>query len=318
MNESVKFSPAATRLTHAERDRLEQVEGVIFDIQRYSLHDGPGLRTNVFFKGCPLRCGWCANPESQQPQPELALFAHNCITCGQFEKPCPVCWSGSRTRELEQKFNRRVTLCPSGAIHWLGRQRTAGEVMAEVLRDAPFYEDGGGLTLTGGEPTMQPALALALLRLAKAEYISTALETCGHTQWPVLEQLTPYLDHILYDLKHTDPDIHHTFTGLDNRLILENLRRLAAGGAPVTIRVPLIPGFNASVESLRAIAQFVLSLNGPVQHVDLLPYHTLGQAKYAALGRDYPWANQPRLTETEVAPLAKEIESHGLTVTIGG
>jgi glucokinase len=139
-----------TPLTPSERARLERVEGMVFDIQRYSLHDGPGLRTNVFFKGCPLQCPWCANPESQHLQPELALFARNCMACGQFEETCPVCWatgdgSGSR-RELEERLSRRVALCPTGAIQRIGERRSARDVMAEVLRDAPFYEDGGGMT----------------------------------------------------------------------------------------------------------------------------------------------------------------------------
>jgi pyruvate formate lyase activating enzyme len=202
---------------------LEKVEGVIFDIQRYALHDGPGLRTNVFFKGCPLRCQWCANPESQRPQPELALAVHQCLDCGQFEEACPVCWAGCAdpdwTKELEEKLSARAAVCPTGALHWRGQHCTAGEVMGEVLRDAPFYGNGGGLTLTGGEATMQPDLAEALLRLAKAEQISTALETCGQTQWRVWERLLPYLDLILYDLKHLDSDLNRTFTGLGNELI---------------------------------------------------------------------------------------------------
>ncbi len=312
--------PAPAPLSLAERTRLEQVEGIVFDIQRYSLHDGPGLRTNVFLKGCPLRCHWCANPESQSLPPELALFSHSCMACGQFEPPCPVCWDGraGRSETLTAEFDRRAAICPTGAIHWIGRRRTAGEVITEVLRDAPFYEDGGGMTLTGGEPTMQPEMALALLRLAKAEYISTALETCGQTRWEVLAGLLPYLDDILYDVKHLDREIHRAFTGLGNELILDNLRRLAAVGAPVTVRVPLIPGFNASVESVRAIAAFVRALDGPVKAVDLLPYHTLGQAKYQALGRDYPWQAHDRLTDDEVAVLAGVVGSVGLPVSIGG
>lgn len=307
-------------LTRLERERLEQVEGIIFDIQRYSLHDGPGLRTNVFLKGCPLRCGWCANPESQHPQPELALFAHNCITCGQFPEACPLGW-GSHTQngwtpELRQKYGQRVEICPTEAMREIGQRRTAGEIMAQVQRDAPFYEDGGGMTLTGGEPAMQPCLAEALLRLAKAESISTAIETCGHTTWAVWERLLPYLDTILFDLKHMDSAIHRVFTGVGNELILSNLRRMAKLNAPVTIRVPLIPGFNADPASLGAIAEFVKELG--LTRLDLLPYHTLGRAKYEALGREYPWLEQPRLDEAEVAQLVQLVESVGLAVSVGG
>jgi pyruvate formate lyase activating enzyme len=307
-------------LTGLERERLERVEGIIFDIQRYSLHDGPGLRTNVFLKGCPLRCGWCANPESQNPRPELALFAHNCITCGQFPEACPLGW-GSHTQtgwtdELRQKYEQRVELCPTEAMREIGQRRTAGEIMVQVLRDAPFYEDGGGMTLTGGEPTMQPCLAEALLRLAKAETISTAIETCGYTTWAVWERLLPYLDIILFDLKHTDSTAHRTFTGVGNELILSNLRRMAELEAPLTVRVPLIPGFNADPASLLAIAEFVKELG--LNRLDLLPYHTLGRAKYEALGREYPWAEQARLGEAEVAELGSLVESFGLKVSLGG
>ena len=309
-------------LTSSERARLEEIEGVVFDIQRYSLHDGPGVRTNVFLKGCPLHCEWCANPESQHLGPELALFAQNCMSCGQFEDACPACLesqNGTGRREnLEEELGRRVEVCPTGAIHWIGQRRTAGEIIEEVLRDAPFYEDGGGMTLTGGEPTLQPDLSEALLRLAQADCISTALETCGHTRWEVLERLLPYLDDILYDLKHVDSATHLAFTGLGNELILSNLRQLVARDAPVTIRLPLIPGFNASPESVQAIAAFVKRLDGSVKAVDLLPYHTLGVAKYKALGREYPWQDHNRLTDPEVEALTELVASYGLRAKIGG
>jgi pyruvate formate lyase activating enzyme len=314
--------PSPQPLSPAERARLERVEGVIFDVQRYSLHDGPGLRTNVFIKGCSLRCEWCANPESHQVQPELALFANRCITCGQFPESCPAGWTRWADRALSQQALReygiRAAMCPTGAMRWLGERRTAGEIIADVLRDAPFYLGNGGLTLTGGEPTVQPHLAEALLRLAKAEYLSTAMETCGHTHWAVLEQLLPYLDHVLYDLKHVDNELHRRHTGVGNELILSNLRRLAALRVPLTIRVPLIPGCNASPESMRAIAGFVRQLQGPIGSIDLLPYHTLGKAKYTALGRDYAWEERPRLRETDVEELVEIVEECGLRVNIGG
>jgi pyruvate formate lyase activating enzyme len=315
-------NPSIPPLTPAERTRLEQVEGIIFDIQRYSVHDGPGLRTNVFLKGCPLRCGWCANPESQQMPPELALFEHNCMTCGQFESPCPTCWTAQNGAVLSQAqvtlFDERAAICPTGAMHWIGERRTAGSVMREVRRDIPFYEDGGGLTLTGGEATMQPDMAEALLRLAKAEVIATAIETCGHTRWAVLERLLPWLDDVLYDVKHVDSALHYRHTGLGSELILDNLRRLVAAGAPVTVRVPLIPGFNATPDSVRAICEFVRGLGGPVKGIDLLPYHTLGKSKYDALHRPYLWADYPRLTDAEVSALAQVAAESGLAVSVGG
>jgi len=301
-----------------ERCRLEQVEGIIFDIQRYSLHDGPGLRTNVFLKGCPLRCQWCANPEAQVLQPELALFENNCIGCDQFDRACPICWQDNGIGEVVNTLDDRVLVCPTGAIHWIGERHTAGDVMQTVLRDAPFYDGGGGMTLTGGEPTMQPDMAGALLKLAKAEGISTAMETCGHAQWSVFERLLPYLDSILFDVKHIDDHLHKVFTGMSNTLILANLQRLAVLKAPVTIRVPLIPGFNANTLSIQAIAEFVLSLDGLVNTIDLLPYHRLGKVKYNALGRDYPWEDHQHLSNTAVEALADIVEAIGLTANIGG
>jgi pyruvate formate lyase activating enzyme len=302
--------------------QLESVRGVVFDVQRYSLHDGPGVRTNVFLKGCPLRCGWCANPESQRPQPELALSEHNCITCGTFATPCPICWqkdaAGETSQAITLELAPRVDVCPTGAIHWMGAWRSAGDIMQEVRRDRPFYGAGGGLTLTGGEPTMQPAMCEALLQLAKADGIATAMETCGHTQWAVFARLLPYLDMVLFDVKHIDADMHRRYTGIDNTLILDNLRRLTAAGAPVCVRVPLIPSFNATPTALAAIAEFVRGLPGPILGIDLLPYHTLGKAKYAALGREYPWQDHARLQDDEIAELAAVIRSYHVPLTIGG
>lgn len=313
---------------------LESVEGIIFDIQRYSVHDGPGLRTNVFFKGCPLRCAWCANPESQTMQPELAVFAVNCIHCGQFEEPCPDGWliqdDVTWKWGVQDDYETRARLCPAGGVRWIGERRTAGSVLDEVRRDAPFYEGGGGMTLSGGEPALQPAFAEALLRLARDECINTAIETCGQVPWPNLERLAPYLDTFLFDVKHLDSATHRAFTGAGNELILENLRRLAALAASeavgtdatpvpsVIVRVPLIPGFNASAESLRAIGRFVAGLPGPIRQVDILPYHTLGRAKYAALAKPYPWDGHQHLSDEEVEALAGELRAMGLMVTVGG
>jgi glycyl-radical enzyme activating protein/glucokinase-like ROK family protein len=304
--------------TLSERDRLERVEGMVFNVQRFSLHDGPGLRTDVFFKGCPLRCAWCANPESQRFQPELALSARECIRCGQFEDFCADIWDhGAVTQSERDKFGQRAEVCPGGALRWLGERRTAGNVMAEVLRDLPFYSSGGGMTLTGGEPTSQPEFAEALLRLAKEEGLSTAMETSGHTRWKVFERLLPHLDLVLFDLKHMDSAAHRRGTGVDNDLILANLRRLAEIRAPVTVRVPLIPGFNADPDSLGAIAHFVVEQEGLEKHVSLLPYHILGKSKYASLGRPYPWEDHPRLSQEEVQNLAQVMESYGLEVSTG-
>jgi pyruvate formate lyase activating enzyme len=311
-----------------ERAALEAVRGVVFDVQRYSLHDGPGLRTNVFLKGCPLRCGWCANPESQALQPEPMLRAAHCIECGEFAEPCTHCWplwQAQRKRNgqsvkaaVAAEIDARAAVCPTGALGWVGTWRTAGDVLAEVLRDRPFYGAGGGVTLTGGEPTVQPDFAVALLRLARLEGIGTALETCGHAPWATFTRLLPHLDLLLFDVKHADPARHRAHTGLDNALILDNLRRAVEAGAAVRVRVPLIPGFNASDADVAAIAALVRGLPGHVQGMDLLPYHTMGRAKYAALGREYPWPEQKRLPQAEAQRLAQIVERYGLPVAVGG
>jgi glycyl-radical enzyme activating protein/glucokinase-like ROK family protein len=313
-NPSFKLQRSAA----SERERLEKVEGVVFDIQRFSVHDGPGIRTNVFLKGCPLRCPWCANPEGQRLMPELMLSAQHCMNCQQFTEPCTVSWAiDGQYQTAHDKYSQRASVCPTRAIRWAGERRAAGDVMAEVMRDVPFYGDDGGMTLTGGEPTFQPRMAEALLRLAKENGISTALETTGYTRWKVLERVLPYTDHILYDVKHLDAGRHRAVTGVDNELILSNLRKLAALGAPVSVRVPLIPDFNASDEDLGLIAEFVAHLGGLAKTICLLPYHTLGRGKYQALGRAYPWNGHKGLSD-EVTRLADVVRSYGLTVTVGG
>jgi len=312
-------APQPKRLMTPERERLKKVEGVIFDVQRFSVHDGPGIRTNVFLKGCPLRCPWCANPEGQRLSPEIALSAQNCMNCNQFAEPCTAAWGIEGQYQIAQeKYSQRPPVCPTQAIRWLGARHTAGDVIDEVLRDMPFYADGGGMTLTGGEPTFQPRIAEALLRLAKDNGISTAVETTGHTRWKNFERLLPYIDHILFDVKHLDADIHRAATGVDNVLILSNLQNLAALKAPVSARVPLIPGFNATEESLSAIAAFIMQLDGLAKTLCLLPYHTLGKAKYQSLGRAYPWNGHERLSDGDVTRLAEVVKSYGLMVTIGG
>ncbi len=203
-------SACASRLTPFERAKLERVEGIVFDIQRFSLHDGAGLRTNVFFKGCAMRCPWCANPESQHREPELWYSVQRCIECGQFAPPCADCIEQNGAAGKRADMRGRLDLCPTGAIRVIGDRRTAGEVLAEVLRDAPFYSGGGGMTLTGGEPTDQPRLAEALLRLARHHHISTALETSGHARWRILERLLPHLDDVLFDVKHMDSARHRS------------------------------------------------------------------------------------------------------------
>jgi pyruvate formate lyase activating enzyme len=222
------------------------------------------------------------------------------------------------SEELAGEYSDRAAVCPTGAVRVIGQRRTAAEIMKEVLRDRPFYDEGGGLTLTGGEATMQPDICFALLCLAKAENINTSIETSGHTQWSVLARLLPYLDHVLFDLKHIDSETHRKYTGHGNELILSNLRKLAAVGAPITLRIPLIPGFNATLATMHAMGRFVQQMEGSITRVDLLPFHTLGRSKYKALGRDFPWEGYKRLADDHVQACADELRSLGFEVSIGG
>ena len=302
---------------------LDQPHGTVFDAQRFSLHDGPDLRTCLFFKGCGLQCSWCSNPEGQRRIPEIAVFVDECFDCGDCML---VCETGalkleagglSWTESICDKCGECVRACPSEAIRSVGEEVSATDAIKRILRDAAFFRPGGGVTLTGGEPALQPEFAEAVLRLAREEGLHTAMETCGYAPWSNYEPLLPHLDLIFYDIKHMDPLRHMQATGTDNELILENARCIADSRVPTIIRVPLIPGFNANTQDLSAIARFVLEL-GNVHEVHLLPYHTLGRAKYAALGREYPMGDATPLEAKETEAFANLVRSFGLNVLIGG
>jgi len=307
----------------AVKPQIELTKGMVFDIQRYSLHDGPGLRTNVFLKGCNLSCQWCSNPESRSILPELAFFDKNCFLCGDC---IPVCAAGGiqmkagRLNWDRSKCNQCfdcVDACTAHAFSLIGKSMTAGEVVAEVLRDSAFYGEQGGLTLTGGEPALQPEFAEAVLSLAKAEGLHTAIETCGAVPWKNLVRLLPYLDLALFDLKHIDAETHRRFTGKDNKGILENLTRVAQSDVDLIVRVPLIPGFNANDASLEAIAEFVKTLKR-VKELHVLGFHTLGRPKYHAIGIDYPFENQPPMKIDETEKWADVFRREGLNVVVSG
>jgi pyruvate formate lyase activating enzyme len=291
----------------------EELSGVVFDIQRYSIHDGPGIRTTVFLKGCPLRCVWCQNPESQNREPELLLNRTLCGGCGQCIPVCTVFANsllGRRSQIDRTKCVRCgtcVTTCPNQARRLSGKFMKVDEVLKVVSKDLKFYEvSGGGITLSGGEATFQPDFASALLRKSKELKIHTALETCGYVSWKVLDQLLPYVDLVLYDIKHWDSEIHKRGTGVSNQIIFENAKRVAEI-KPMKARVPLIPGFNDSEHDIRSIASFIASLPNQIE-MDLLAYNPLGEGKYERLGKGEKEHKEVQ-TETYVDGLRGIVES---------
>jgi pyruvate formate lyase activating enzyme len=270
--------------------------GLVYDVQRFSVHDGPGIRTTVFFKGCPLRCRWCQNPESLRPRPELAFSADRCVQRGECLPRCP---ERALTPGPRRVDHDRCTgcgdcagACAHGALQPLGREWHADDLAREVARDAPFFAaSGGGATLSGGEPTLQMTFARALVTSLRELGVSVGLQTCGAFAWQAFEPLLRDLDFVHFDLKHADAGEHQRLTGADNRLILENARRLAASGARVTFRMPVVPGLNDSPENLGATAAFLRGVGAPRLH--LLRYHAMGQAKLARVGSPIPPLDPP-------------------------
>jgi len=273
--------------------------GRVFDVQRFSLHDGPGIRTVVFLKGCPLRCAWCANPESQQPGPQTAWFESLCVSCGRCVEACPqgaISMDAGRVRtdrRLCTACGECAAACSRGARRLMGREVTVDQVMAQVRRDAPFFRrSDGGVTFSGGEPLSQPEFLLACLRRARRWGYHTAVETCGQAHWEDLRAVADVTHLFLYDLKLVDPSRHERLTGVRSELIVRNLEKLLAKGAEVTVRVPVVPGANDDRESLEALAAFVAG-HARIRRVELLPCHALGAHKYAALDLAPPSLESP-------------------------
>jgi len=265
--------------------------GIVFDIQRFSIHDGPGIRTTVFLKGCPLRCLWCGNPESISPRPQLSYMPERCIACGACIEICPetALIPGAEGKAVLDRprctdCGKCAAVCDPKALEMVGREMTADEVMAVVLRDAEYYrQSGGGLTLSGGEPLYQPDFAETLLYFAHSRGLHCCVETSGQADWEVIERLHPLVDLWLYDYKETDSALHAKFTGFFNSQIVANLRRLYDSGAKILLRCPMIPGHNARRQHLNGIAALARSLP-KLEGVELLPYYNMWRAKLGRLG----------------------------------
>ncbi len=294
--------------------------GIVFDIRRYSIHDGPGIRTTVFLKGCALSCLWCHNPESQASGPELILRENRCIACKACVDACPNgaiarTDDGPRTDRAKCRGSGHcATVCYADARSLAGHTMSVEQVLDTVERDRPFYEEsGGGLTISGGEPLLQPYFTAALLRAAKARGIHTALDTCGHGSWRSLDRLRRDVDLFLYDLKMMDEDRHQLFTGAPNHRILANLRALSEAGHKIVLRLPLVPGINDDEENIRAVRAFAASLPH-LAGLDLLPYHRIGVDKYTRTGRTYPLPETAPPPQELVAAIARTLASAGLPV----
>lgn len=273
--------------------------GYVFSIQKFSVHDGPGIRTIVFLKGCPLRCHWCSNPESQNSYQEVAWNASKCIGCYKCKASCPQQAIGL-INHGEIKINRSLcescfkcaNVCPATALRVFGQKVTIREVMREVEADSIFYRRSeGGMTLSGGEPLMQSEFAINLLKEARSQGIRTAIETCGHVQWSVLENACYFVQMVIYDIKCIDSDKHKYYTGVGSELILDNLKKICSQfpHLPILVRTPIIPGFNATELDINKIVDLIKPF--PNVSYELLPYHRLGEPKYNSLDREYPMGN---------------------------
>ena len=278
------------------------MQGAIFNIQHFSTMDGPGIRTTVFLKGCPLRCAWCHNPESHKAAPELSFDSNLCIGCGMCQNACTYALhhfsDGVHTINIDgcHACGTCAAVCPNEALQLLGKTMDVQHVMDEVLQDRDFYEtSGGGLTISGGEPLMQPEFTLYLAKLAKEHRLSVCIETSGHCQYEALHALLPYTDLFLYDFKVYDDGLHKQYTGVSAQLILDNLQKLNADGAKIILRCPMIPDVNICQPHFEAIAK-IANRYPAIKAVHLEPYHPLGIEKCKRLNRSSAYQNESFLS----------------------
>ncbi|MGM0113511.1 glycyl-radical enzyme activating protein [Enterococcus sp. DIV0187] len=285
---------------------------MIFNIQRCSVHDGSGLRTLVFLKGCPLRCLWCANPESQSYVYDIMEFPARCISCGACERVCPE--KAISVVDGEYRIDRKkckrcfkcADACFAEAKRIVGQENSVEELFNEIKKDQPFYSlYGGGVTFSGGEPLTQPKFLSEIAKKCQENGINVAIESCGYGKYEDFKCVLPYVDYMFLDIKHIDSKQHKNLTGIGNRVILENVRQIAEYGIPITVRTPIIPGYNDSPENIIGISKFLCTLPA-VKEYELLAYHNLGESKYRSLGIPYELKEVNPPSDTEMGSLTRK------------
>lgn len=299
------------------------MKGRIIKIQRFSIQDGPGIRTTIFLKGCPLKCLWCSNPESQSLNPEIMFNKAKCIQgCNECIKACPV--KAIIKKDSFISINREkcigcedcVKACPSEALTFIGKLIEAKQVIEEIKKDKAFYEkSNGGITISGGEPLFQAKFTKEILKLCKKEGMHTALDTSGYGDWKKIKEILKYTDLVLYDLKHMDPFMHIKYTGVSNEIILKNALKISKEKVDLRIRVPIIPTINDSMDNLAKLAKFIKKLER-IEEIDFLPYHRLGISKYEMLDKEYPLKSLQPPSKEYLLKLKNYLETYGIKVNV--